>query len=61
MSLDPDIKSIENWPDLDDTMRNEVLQNLYIGSTDIVIEQKTTSGTLSRMGLNETKIRNMGL
>ena len=39
VSLDPDIKSIENWPDLDDTMRNEVLQNLYIGSTDIVIGQ----------------------
>ena len=39
VSLDPDIKSIENWPDLDDTMRNEVLQNLYIVSTDIVIGQ----------------------
>ena len=39
VSLDPGIKSIENWPDLDDTMRNEVLQNLYIGSTDIVIGQ----------------------
>lgn len=38
-SLDPDIESIENWPDLDDTMRNEVLQNLYNGSTDIVIGQ----------------------
>ena len=30
---------MENWPDIDDTMRNEVLQNLYIGSTDIVIRQ----------------------
>ena len=38
-SLDPDIKSIENWPELDDTMLNEVLQNLDIGSTDIVIGQ----------------------
>ena len=27
-SLDPYIKSIEHWPDLDDTMRNEVLQNV---------------------------------
>ena len=25
VSLDPDIKSIENWPDIDDKMRNEVL------------------------------------
>ena len=39
VSLEPDIKTVENWPTLDETMRNEVLQNLYIGSTDIVIGQ----------------------
>ena len=39
VSLEPDIKTVENWPTLDETMRNEVLQNLYVGSTDIVIGQ----------------------